>query len=144
MYLSLPDISGASGELSPGIRSHLTGMPTTLPWGIYLDGAVRHPIPLYESFLGLLLCGLAVFLLRRGLPAGVTGLSLGITYLVVRSALDTLRASGMDGPNVLVLGGFTLTQALTLFLVPVLAILLWWMARKPLRPTGRVQDSTIS
>jgi hypothetical protein len=85
-----------------------------------------------------------VFLLRRGLPAGVTGLSLGITYLVVRSALDTMRASGMDGPNVLVLGGFTLTQALTLFLVPVLAILLWWMARKPLRPTGRVQDSTIS
>jgi len=38
------------------------------------------------------------------------------------SALDLLRASGVDGPNVLVWGGFTLAQAATLILVPLLAL----------------------
>ncbi len=39
------------------IGCYLTGLhpgkPTSLPWGIYYLGAVRHPIPLYESLLGV-------------------------------------------------------------------------------------------
>lgn len=113
----------AIGRIGCYLNGLHPGKPTTLPWGIYLDGAVRHPIPLYESFLGVLIFVLAIFLFRRRLAPGVTALCLGITYLTLRSALDLLRASGVDGPNVLVWGGFTLTQAATLILVPLLALM---------------------
>jgi phosphatidylglycerol---prolipoprotein diacylglyceryl transferase len=115
------------------IGCYLTGLHpgkvTTLPWGIYLDGAIRHPIPLYESLLGIALFVFALFLFRRRLPAGVSAVATGGTYLVLRSLLDLLRASGVDGPNVLVLGGFTLTQAVTVFVVPLMAAVAFWMAR---------------
>ena len=115
------------------IGCYLTGLHpgkvTNLPWGIYLDGAVRHPIPLYESVLGVLLFALGLLLYRKRAPAGITAVSVAMTYLVFRSLLDQLRASGVDGPSVLVLGGFTLTQAVTVFVVPMLAILAWWLIR---------------
>jgi phosphatidylglycerol:prolipoprotein diacylglycerol transferase len=106
------------------------GKPTTLPWGINYLGAIRHPIPLYESFLGLIVFGLGIVLYRRRLPVGVTALSVGVMYLVFRSLLDTLRASGVDGPSVLVMGGLTLTQAVSIFVVPLMAVVAWWMVRR--------------
>ena len=91
-------------------------------------------IPLYESILGVLIFGLAIFLFHRRLAPGVTALCLVIAYLLPRSALDMLRASGVDGPNVLVWGGFTLTQAATLVLVPLLALLAVWFVLKGKEP----------
>jgi len=115
------------------IGCYLTGLhpgkATSLPWGINYLGAIRHPIPLYESLLGVMVFVLALMLSRRRVPAGITGLSVGATYLVFRSLLDLLRASGVDGPNVLVLGGFTLTQAVSIFVIPVLAGVMFWLAR---------------
>lgn len=78
------------------IGCYLTGLhpgrPTLLPWGIEYLGAVRHPIPLYESVLGLSLLRLGFTLLRRRLYPGVVAVSVGIGYLVGRSLLDFLRA----------------------------------------------------
>jgi phosphatidylglycerol---prolipoprotein diacylglyceryl transferase len=117
------------------IGCYLTGLhpgkPTSLPWGINYLGAIRHPIPLYESLLGVMVFVLALVLYKRRVPAGIAGLSVGMTYLVFRSLLDFLRASGVDGPSVLVLGGFTLTQAVTVFVIPVLAGVMFWLARRP-------------
>ena len=115
------------------IGCYLTGLhpgkATSLPWGINYLGAIRHPIPLYESVLGLLILGLALVLSRRRIPAGITALAVVATYLVFRSLLDLLRASGVDGPSVLVLGGFTLTQAVTVFAIPVFAGVMLWLTR---------------
>jgi phosphatidylglycerol:prolipoprotein diacylglycerol transferase len=120
------------------IGCYLTGLhpgkPTSLPWGIDYLGAIRHPIPLYESLLGVMVFGLALALSRRRVPAGATALAVGGTYLVLRSLLDFLRASGVDGPSALVLGGFTLTQAVTVFAVPVLAGVMLWLSRQPKAP----------
>jgi prolipoprotein diacylglyceryltransferase len=124
----------AIGRIGCYLNGLHPGTPTSLPWGIYLDGAVRHPIPLYESILGVLIFGLAVLLFRRRLAPGVTALCLVIAYLVPRSALDMLRASGVDGPNVLVWGGFTLTQAASLIVVPLLALLAVWFVLKEKGP----------
>jgi phosphatidylglycerol:prolipoprotein diacylglycerol transferase len=121
------------------IGCYLTGLhpgkPTTLPWGINYLGAIRHPIPLYESLLGVALFGLALLLFRRRTPAGMTGLAVGATYLVFRSLLDLLRASGVDGPSALVLGGFTLTQAVSVFVIPVLAGAMIWLSRGSTAPS---------
>jgi phosphatidylglycerol:prolipoprotein diacylglycerol transferase len=117
------------------VGCYLTGLhpgkPTSLPWGIDYLGAVRHPIPLYESLLGVMVFGLALLLYRRRVPAGVTALAVGVTYLVFRSLLDLLRASGVDGPSALVLGGFTLTQAVSVFAIPALLGVMLWLARGP-------------
>jgi prolipoprotein diacylglyceryltransferase len=101
------------------------GRATTLPWGIDYLGAVRHPIPLYESVLGVALMLVALLLLSRRLPAGVTAVALVVSYLVSRSLLDLLRADGVSGADPRLGGALTLTQGLTLLLAPVgLAMLL--------------------
>jgi hypothetical protein len=81
------------------------------------------------------LFGLALLLFRRRTPAGMTGLAVGATYLVFRSLLDLLRASGVDGPSALVLGGFTLTQAVSVFVIPVLAGAMIWLSRGSTAPS---------
>jgi phosphatidylglycerol:prolipoprotein diacylglycerol transferase len=40
------------------------GQPTSLPWGVHLLDAVRHPVQLYEA--ALLLIGMGILLWRRG------------------------------------------------------------------------------
>jgi len=123
------------------IGCYLTGLhpgrPTSLPWGINYLGAVRHPIPLYESLLGAGLFVLALVLYRRRLPAGVVGLSVGLTYLVGRSLLDLLRAVGISQADPRLMGGLTLTQTVTVFAAPILAVLIVWLARRP-APAGLV------
>jgi phosphatidylglycerol:prolipoprotein diacylglycerol transferase len=117
------------------IGCYLTGLhpgkPTSLPWGIQYLGAVRHPIPLYESLLGVALFAFALFLYRRRLPAGTVALSSGLFYLVGRSLLDLLRATNVAGSDPRLLAGLTLTQTVALFAVPAMAVALYLMMRRP-------------
>lgn len=104
------------------------GRPTSLPWGIDYLGAVRHPIPLYESTLGVALLVAGLLLLRRRVAPGATALVVAMGYLVGRSLLDLLRAGAGEaiaGTDPRFLGQLTLTQSTALVAVPVLAILLW-------------------
>ncbi|GAB4255022.1 MAG: prolipoprotein diacylglyceryl transferase [Thermoleophilia bacterium] len=102
------------------------GKPTTLPWGIDYLGAVRHPIPLYESVLGLALLGLGLALLRRRPAPGVTALAVGAAYLTIRALLDLLRAdTSVRGADPRLLAGLTLTQGLALVLTPLMLGMLW-------------------
>jgi phosphatidylglycerol---prolipoprotein diacylglyceryl transferase len=105
------------------------GRPTTLPWGIQYLGAVRHPIPLYESLLGLALFGLALLLWRRRVRPGTIAIVVAIGYLVPRSLLDLLRARDVAGADPRLFASFTLTQGLALLLVPLLVALLLWLVR---------------
>lgn len=121
------------------IGCYLTGLhpgkPTSLPWGIEWLGAVRHPIPLYESALGVAMFVLAVLLYRRRLPAGTVAFAVGIFYFVGRSLLDLLRATGMSGSDPRLLASLTLTQTVALFAVPVLAgAIIWVTVRRKTSP----------
>jgi len=52
----LPEIGLLAGRLGNFINGELWGKPTTLPWGMLVDGRVVHPSQLYEAFLeGLVL-----------------------------------------------------------------------------------------
>ncbi|MCL5734214.1 MAG: prolipoprotein diacylglyceryl transferase [Actinobacteria bacterium] len=106
------------------------GKPTSLPWGIEWLGAVRHPIPLYESALGVVLLAFTLFLYRRRLPAGTVALAGGIFYLVGRSLLDLLRATGVPGADPRLLAGLTLTQTISLFVVPAMMVTMYFLAKR--------------
>jgi phosphatidylglycerol---prolipoprotein diacylglyceryl transferase len=110
------------------------GRPTSLPWGIQYLGAVRHPIPLYESIVGLALVALGLLLLRRRPASGVVAVAVGGVYLVARSLLDLLRAPvGVPGADPRFVGGLTLTQALSLVLVPLLGMMVVFLMRRARR-----------
>lgn len=122
------------------------GRPTSLPWGIDYLGAVRHPIPLYESILGLVLLVAGVAVLRRRVAPGATALVVGLGYLVGRSLLDLLRAGAgetISGTDPRFLSQLTLTQSAALVAVPVMAILLWRVlsAAGPKTDAARVPTS---
>ncbi|GAB4243606.1 MAG: hypothetical protein Kow00129_02840 [Thermoleophilia bacterium] len=113
----------AVGRLGCFVTGLHPGKPTDLPWGIEFLGAVRHPIPLYESALGLVIAACAFLLLRRGLASGLVGAAAAVVYLVGRGLLDLLRAGGgLEGADPRLLGEVTLTQGLSLVLVPVLLV----------------------
>lgn len=132
--LALGIVVGRIGCFLTGLHP---GKPTSLPWGIDFLGAVRHPIPLYESALGLLLLGAGLILLRRRTVPGVTALVVGLGYLVGRSLLDLLRAGSVEtiaGTDPRFFGELTLTQGVALVAVPALAILLVWAMRGRAHP----------
>jgi len=124
----------AIGRLGCFLTGMHPGRPTSLPWGIQYLGAVRHPIPLYESIVGLGLLGLGLLLLSKRLAPGVVAFSVGAAYLVARSLLDLLRAAtGVPGADPRFLGGLTLTQTLSLGLVPFAILVLVHLLRSERR-----------
>lgn len=56
--LSVP-LAYVFGRIGNFLNQELFGRITTVPWGIYVDGILRHPSQLYEAFLE----GLVVFVL---------------------------------------------------------------------------------
>jgi len=120
----------AIGRLGCFLTGLHPGRPTGLPWGIDYLGAIRHPIPLYESLLGLILLGLGLMLLRRRITPGATAASVTATYLVGRSLLDLLRAGKLSGSDPRLFGGLTLTQTVSLVAAPLaLGLLVTIIAR---------------
>jgi phosphatidylglycerol---prolipoprotein diacylglyceryl transferase len=112
---------GRIGCLLTGLHP---GTVTTLPWGIDHLGAVRHPIPFYESLLAVLLLALGARLLARRLAPGSVALSLAVFYLVGRGLLDLLRDPGVAGADPRLFASLTLTQSIALLVGPAVAALL--------------------
>jgi phosphatidylglycerol:prolipoprotein diacylglycerol transferase len=137
----------AIGRLGCFLTGLHPGRVTGLPWGIYYLGALRHPIPLYESLLGLGLLALGLVLLRRRFAPGVTALVVAATYLVGRSLIDLLRAPGLAGADPRLLGGLTLTQGLAMVMGPLAVGLMVfaWRTRpaEPARPAAAMLSATV-
>jgi len=81
------------------------GSPTTLPWGIDLWNATRHPTQIYELIAALIVFGLLWFR-KSDLPAGI--LFLNFTAL---TAGARLFLEAFHGDSTLVLGGLGLRLA---------------------------------
>jgi len=124
----------AIGRLGCFITGLHPGRETGLPWGIDYLGAVRHPIPLYESLFAVALFLLARALLRRGLMPGSTMLLTVSVYLVGRGLLDLLRLPAGQGADPRMAAGLTLTQTLALAATPVLLGWLLMLRRRSVHP----------
>jgi phosphatidylglycerol---prolipoprotein diacylglyceryl transferase len=121
LALPIPQALGSTGLLLSG---EAFGMPMSLPWGIPLFGATRHPTQLYLALAALLTLALLLWLARRQVPVGglmVAYLGLqGITLLVV----EALRADSLLLP-----GGIRAAQVVGLGL---LMYALHWARRQSL------------
>ena len=82
------------------------GSPTTLPWGIDLWNATRHPTQIYELIAALIIFGILWFR-KSDLPAGI--LFLNFTAL---TAGARLLLEAFHGDSMLVFGEFRLAQVI--------------------------------
>lgn len=125
------------------------GRPTDLPWGVAFENGLPpttayylrrefdidlpaaiadsellrvHPTQLYETALALIIWGIGVRLLRRGLPAGRTGLAVLAMLALERFVVECFRAKDDR-----FLAGMTLAQAISVALLVVVAVL--WRGR---------------
>ena len=91
MMLAL--IIGRIGCFSMGIYEETYGLPTTLPWGMHLgDGALRHPVCLYEVIFLVLLWIILVQLEKKYLlQHGARFKIFMIAYCIFRLLLDFIK-----------------------------------------------------
>jgi len=100
------------------------GSCTTLPWGVHLQGAFRHPTQLYEAFFNLVVY---VFLLNVYLRRKNNGIVLAaylLTYPVGRFLLEFIR-----GDSRLQWLGMNVAQEISLAMFAA-GIILWLWLRK--------------
>lgn len=105
-------IIGRTGCFSMGIYEETYGLPTTLPWGMFLgDAFPRHPVALYEIvFLILLWAGIAGYERYGLLENGMRFKLFLIAYLVFRFFLDFIKphypvAAGLSSIQLACLAG---------------------------------------
>ncbi len=70
------------GRVGNFLNQELVGRETDVPWGIYVDGVLRHPSQLYEAFLEGILVALIIFMYRKhkafdGALIGIYGMLYG-------------------------------------------------------------------
>ena len=88
--LPLPLVQ-AVGRVGNFLAGDAYGTPTSLPWGVPMAGATRHPVQLYEAALDLLLFGL-LWRLRGRLPQQDDLFRVYVAgYALIRFPLEFLR-----------------------------------------------------
>ncbi len=124
-------LAQAIGRWGNFVNQEVYGMPSNLPWAIYIDPAHRlpefaneatyHPLFLYESLLNLVIMGIllfGIFRFSRSLREGYIFQVYLILYPIVRFFLEFLR---LDASSV---GGINANQALMVLLAMGSLILL--------------------
>jgi len=75
------------GRIGNFLNQELVGRETDLPWGIYVEGVLRHPSQLYEAFLEGVLVAIILYLYRKrkafdGALIGIYGMLYGTTRFI--------------------------------------------------------------
>jgi len=100
MYADIFAIPLVVGHILGRVGDYLTGghpgKEAQLPWAIYMDGASRHPVVLYE-ISGLVIIGIILFMLKnKKLFDGFLFLSYVVLYSIQRLFLDFFRIETTD------------------------------------------------
>ncbi len=127
---TLPLIAGhILGRVGDYLTGGHPGLTTDLPWAIYLDGALRHPVVLYE-IIGLIIIGTIIYQLRKlDKYNGFLFLVYVQLYAVQRIILDFFRIESTD-PRFL---GLTPTQHLVIVLFIAATYLLFRLGKNQQR-----------
>jgi phosphatidylglycerol:prolipoprotein diacylglycerol transferase len=104
------------------------GNPTTLPWGIDLWNATRHPTQIYELIAALIIFGLLWFR-KSDVPAGILFLNFVALTAGARLFLEAFR-----GDSTLVFGEFRLAQVVAWFVLIVAFFTIESLQRKAIAP----------
>lgn len=100
------------------------GGPTSLPWGIIVDGVRVHPTFLYESIWNFLVFLFLMWYRKRAKVEGEVFLLYIILYSLARGLIEGLRTDS------LMWGEFRVAQLISLATIVVGLILLWIIRRK--------------
>ena len=113
------------GRIGNFLNKELIGRTTDLPWGIYVDGVMRHPSQLYEALLEGLVVFLVIFIYRRYKRFnGELILVYGFMYGLMRSIAELWRQP--DSQLGFLFGGWlTMGQLLSAMMMSV-AVILWF------------------
>lgn len=93
-------LAQAIGRWGNFVNQEAYGVPTNLPWAMYIAGAYRHPTFLYESLWNLLVFGLLLWLRRKDfMRRGELFLAYLSCYSLGRFFIEGLRTDSlMLGP----------------------------------------------
>jgi phosphatidylglycerol:prolipoprotein diacylglycerol transferase len=106
------------------------GEPTTLPWGVFMWGQVRHPVQMYEMLALLAILAILLWQQARRPFDGYTFALFVALYAGSRLFLEAFRADAA-----LMSGGLRSAQLVAL---GVLLVAVWTMYRRRFStPTGR-------
>ncbi|HEY8508437.1 MAG TPA: prolipoprotein diacylglyceryl transferase [Steroidobacteraceae bacterium] len=129
----LPGIGIMAGRIGNFINGELWGKPTTLPWGMNVNGVVRHPSQLYEAALeGLVLFIILWWFTSKPRPRWApSGLFL-VLYSVARFSVEFVRMPD-ENLNYLAGGWLTMGQLLStpMFIAGVALLILAYRKRAP-------------
>lgn len=117
--VALP-VGQAIGRLGCFFNGCCWGAESDVPWAVWLHGASRHPTPLYEAGLDLVLAGLIWTWRDRDWPAGHLFRRTLVGYALIRFVLDFVR-----GDAQLPVGPLTAVQWFCLGAMLVFGGLIW-------------------
>ncbi|MEG1500444.1 MAG: prolipoprotein diacylglyceryl transferase [Clostridiales bacterium] len=102
------------------------GVPTDLPWGIFVAGAYRHPTFLYESLWDLAVFFVLTWLLTRPRKEGSVFAWYCILYSLGRFFVESLRTDS------LMLGSWRVAQLVSVAFILIGMGILYYLRKKPL------------
>jgi len=117
------------GRIGNFLNQRIIGRVTDVPWGVYIDGALRHPIGIYEAFFEGFLSFVVIYYFYKKFykcKGELIALYL-ITYGVFRSLCEMWRQP--DFQLGFILGPLTMGQILSFFLI-VLGSIVFYFRRK--------------
>ncbi|HEY9077606.1 MAG TPA: prolipoprotein diacylglyceryl transferase [Anaerolineaceae bacterium] len=142
-------LAQAIGRWGNFVNQELYGLPTNLPWKLYIDPEYRkagfenveyfHPLFLYESIWNLLVMGLLLWLgkrFRSWLKAGDLLLVYLMAYPLGRFLLEFIRIDASE------VAGLNINQALMLVVIIAAGIGLYLRHRLDRRETPSVPDQS--
>jgi phosphatidylglycerol:prolipoprotein diacylglycerol transferase len=112
------------GRIGNFLNQELIGRETTVEWGIYVNGVLRHPSQLYEAFLEGFVLFLIVFFFRKYKKFnGEIMLVYGIGYGILRTIAEIYRAPDI-GKDYVLFNSITQGQLMS-FSMAFLSFVLW-------------------
>ncbi|MFV0481145.1 MAG: prolipoprotein diacylglyceryl transferase [Campylobacteraceae bacterium] len=125
--LSVP-LAYVFGRIGNFLNQELIGRATDVPWGIYVDGILRHPSQLYEAFFEGVVVFIVVFIYRKYKKFdGELIIIYGITYSIGRFIAEFFRE---PDPQVgFLFGGITAGQVLSIIII-LLGIVMYTLLKR--------------
>lgn len=123
------------GRVGNFLNKELIGRTTDLPWGIYVDGVLRHPSQIYEAILEGLVVFLVIYFYRnRKRFNGELILLYGFAYGLMRFTAEIWRQP--DSQLGFLFGGWLTMGQLLSALMMLTAVVLWLYFNKRLVKKG--------
>lgn len=113
------------GRIGNFLNKELIGRATDLPWGIYVDGVLRHPSQIYEAILEGLVVFLVIYLYRTHKRFnGELILLYGFAYGLMRFTAEFWRQP--DSQLGFLFGGWLTMGQILSALMMLAAVVLWF------------------